>query len=72
MIYWPFQSWERIEEFQNKGNGNMSGVNHTIIYQQSATWTLWFLNKSPAEDKIIQGIQQAAQKVKQSLESNWK
>ena len=67
----PFQSWESIQEFQNNGNDNATRVNHTINYELPTTGKIAnFLSGSQAEDKIRQGIQQAAQTVKQKLESN--
>ena len=66
----PFQKWESIQEFQNNGN-NSTRVNHTINYELPTTGKIAnFLSGSQAEDKIKQGIQQAAQTVKQKLESN--
>lgn len=67
----PFQSWESIQEFQSNGNGNTTTVNHTINYELPATGKIAnFLSGSQAEEKIRQGILQAAQTVKQKLESN--
>jgi len=66
----PFQSWESIQEFQSNGN-NSTKVNHTINYELPTTGKIAnFLTGSQAEDKIRQGIQQAAQTVKQKLESS--
>jgi ligand-binding SRPBCC domain-containing protein len=67
----PFQSWESIQEFQSNGNGNTTTVNHTINYELPKTGKIAnFLTGSQAEDKIRQGIEQAAQTVKQKLESS--
>ena len=67
----PFQSWESIQEFQSNGNGNTTKVNHTINYELPATGKIAnILSGSQAEEKIRQGILQAAQTVKQKLESN--
>ena len=67
----PFQSWESIQEFRSNGNGNTTTVNHTINYELPTTGKIAnFLSGSQAEDKIRQGIQQAAQTVKQKLESS--
>jgi ligand-binding SRPBCC domain-containing protein len=64
----PFQSWESIQDFQSNG-GNTTIVNHTINYELPATGKIAnFLTGSQAEDKIRQGIQQAAQTVKQKIE----
>jgi len=66
----PFQSWESIQEFQSNGN-NSTKVNHTINYELPTTGKIAnFLTGSQAEDKIKQGIEQAAQTVKQRLESS--
>ena len=70
----PFQSWESIQEFQSNGDGNGNNttttVNHTINYELPTTGKIAnFLSGSQAENKIRQGIEQAAQTVKQRLES---
>ena len=66
----PFQSWESIQEFQSNG-GNPTAVNQTINYDLPTTGKIAnFLTGSQAEDKIRQGIQQAAQTVEQKLESS--
>lgn len=66
----PFQSWESIQEFQSN-NGNTTTVNHTINYELPTTGKIAnLLSGSQAENKIKQGIQQAAQTVKQRLESS--
>ncbi len=65
----PFQKWESIQEFQSNGN-NSTIVNHTINYELPTTGKIAnFLTGSQVEDKIKQGITQAAQTVKQNLES---
>lgn len=66
----PFQSWESIQDFQSN-DGDTTIVNHTIKYELPSTGKIAnFLTGSQAEDKIRQGIQQAAQTVKQKLESS--
>lgn len=66
----PFQSWESIQEFQSSGNSS-TRVNHTINYEiPTAGKIANFLSGSQAENKIKQGIEQAAQTVKQTLESS--
>jgi ligand-binding SRPBCC domain-containing protein len=66
----PFQRWDSIQEFQNSGN-NSTRVNHTINYELPTTGKIAnVLTGSQAENKIKQGIQQAAQTVKQRLESS--
>lgn len=65
----PFQSWESTQEFQSNGN-NSTRVHHTINYELPTTGKVAnFLTGSQAENKIRQGIEQAAQTVKQKLES---
>ena len=67
----PFQRWDSIQEFQNNGN-NSTKVNHTINYELPTTGKIAnVLTGSQAENKIRQGIEQAAQTVKQRLESVW-
>ena len=67
----PFQRWESIQEFKNNGNGNTTIVSHIINYELPTTGKIAnFLSGSQAEDKIRQGIQQAAQTVKQRREAN--
>ena len=66
----PFQSWESIQQFQSNGN-NSTKVNHTINYELPTTGKVAnFLTGNQAKDKINQGIQQAAQTVKQKLEGS--
>ena len=66
----PFQRWESIQEFRSNG-GSSTTVNHTINYELPTTGKIAnFLSGSQAEDKIRQGIDQAAQTVKQKLESS--
>jgi ligand-binding SRPBCC domain-containing protein len=66
----PFQSWESTQEFQSNGN-NSTKVNHTINYELPTGGKIAnFLSGSQAEDKIRQGVEQAAQTVKQKLESS--
>jgi ligand-binding SRPBCC domain-containing protein len=65
----PFQSWESIQQFENNGD-NSTTVNHTINYELPTTGKIAnFLIGSQAEEKIRQGIQQAAQTVKSKLEA---
>lgn len=64
----PFQSWESTQEFQINGN-NSTKVSHTINYELPTTGKVAnFITGNQAKDKINQGIQQAAQTVKQKLE----
>jgi ligand-binding SRPBCC domain-containing protein len=65
----PFQKWESIQEFQSSGN-NYTKVNHTINYELPTTGKIAnILTGSQAENKIKHGIEQAAQSVKERLES---
>ena len=67
----PFQSWESIQELQSNGDdhGNTTIRNHTINYELPTTGKIAnFLSGSQAENKIRQGIEQAAQTIKQRLE----
>ena len=64
----PFQRWESIQEFQSNGDRS-TVVNHTINYDLPTTGKIAnVLTGSQAENKIKQGIEQAAQTVKQKLE----
>ena len=66
----PFQQWESTQEFQSNGN-NSTRVNHTINYELPKSGKVAnFLTGSQTENKIRQGIEQAAQTVKQKLESS--
>ncbi len=66
----PFQRWDSIQEFQSSGNGSTTRVSHTINYELPTTGKIAnVLTGSQAENKIRQGIEQAAQTVKQRLES---
>ena len=64
----PFKKWESVQEFQ--GDNNHTHIRHTIDYELgTAAKAGNFLTGSQADDKIRQGLQQAAQTVKQTLES---
>jgi ligand-binding SRPBCC domain-containing protein len=64
----PFKKWESIQEFQ--GNGNRTHIRHTIEYELPTTEKIAnTLTGSQADNKIRQGLEQAAQTVKQKLES---
>ena len=66
----PFQKWESTQEFQSNGDRS-TRVTHTINYELPTGGKIAnFLSGSQAEGKIRQGIQQAAQTVKQKLESS--
>ncbi len=65
----PFQKLESTQEFQSNGDRSTLVI-HTIDYESPPTGKIAnFLSGSQAENKIRQGIQQAAQTVKQKLES---
>jgi ligand-binding SRPBCC domain-containing protein len=64
----PFKKWESIQEFQ--GNGNWTHIQHTIEYELPATGKIAnTLSGSQADNTITQGLEQAAQTVKEKLES---
>lgn len=65
----PFKKFESMQEFQ--GNGDITHVKHTIEYELPTTGKVAnILTGSQADKKIKQGIEQAAQTVKQKLESS--
>jgi ligand-binding SRPBCC domain-containing protein len=64
----PFKKWESIQEFQ--GNGNTTHIRHTIEYEFPTSGKIAnTLSGNQADNKIKQGLEQAAQTVKQKLES---
>jgi ligand-binding SRPBCC domain-containing protein len=64
----PFKKWESIQEFQ--GNGNTTHIRHTIDYELPTAGKIAnTLTGSQADNKIRQGLEQAAQTVKRKLES---
>jgi ligand-binding SRPBCC domain-containing protein len=64
----PFKRWESVQEFQ--GDNNRTHIRQVINYELgTAAKAGNFLTGSQADDKIRQGLQQAAQTVKQKLES---
>jgi ligand-binding SRPBCC domain-containing protein len=64
----PFKKWESVQEFQ--GNDNRTHIRHAIEYELPATGKIAnTLSGSQADNKIEQGLEQAAQSVKQKLES---
>ena len=65
----PFKKWESIQEFQ--GNGNSTHIRHSIDYELPTTGKVAnMLSGSQADNKIRKGLEQAAQTVKQKLESS--
>jgi ligand-binding SRPBCC domain-containing protein len=64
----PFKKWESIQEFQ--GSNGKTHIRHTVDYELPTTGKIAnVLSGSQADIKIKQGLQQAAQTVKQRLES---
>ena len=64
----PFKKWESVQEFQ--GNGNRTHIRHAIDYELPTTGKIAnTLSGSQANNKIRRGLEQAAQTVKQKLES---
>jgi ligand-binding SRPBCC domain-containing protein len=65
----PFKKWESTQEFQ--GNGNSTHIKHSINYELPTTGKVAnMLSGSQADNKIRKGLEQAAQTVKQKLESS--
>ena len=66
----PFKSWTSRQEF-NQGNGQgTTHIRHVIDFELPTTGKIAnFLSGDQAKNKIQQGLQQAAQTVKQNLES---
>ena len=67
----PFKQWKSIQIFEKGNNGNNTHVRHVIDFELPTTGKIAnFLSGDQAKNKIQQGLQQAAQTVKQKLESN--
>jgi ligand-binding SRPBCC domain-containing protein len=65
----PFKSWESIQEFQGNGT-NTTHIKHTVDYELPTSGKIAnTLSGSQADNKIRQALEQAAQTVKQKLES---
>lgn len=65
----PFKFWKSTQEF-NEDQGN-THVRHSIEYELPTTGKLAsFLSGEQANTKLEEGLQQAAQTVKQTLELN--
>jgi ligand-binding SRPBCC domain-containing protein len=65
----PFKKWESTQEFE--GNGNSTHIRHSIDYELPTTGKVAnMLSGSQADNKIRKGLEQAAQTVKQKLESS--
>jgi ligand-binding SRPBCC domain-containing protein len=65
----PFKRWDSIQEFQGNGT-NTTHVKHSIDFELPATGKIAnMLSGSQADNKIREALEQAAQTVKQKLES---
>ena len=65
----PFKSWISTQEF-NQSNGQSTHIRHIIEYELPTPGKIAnFLTGDQAKNKIQQSLQQAAQTVKQKLES---
>lgn len=63
----PFKKWESIQEFE--GDNNRTHVRHIIDYEiPTGGKVADFFSGGQADDKIRQGLNQAAQTVKAKLE----
>ena len=66
----PFKKWESTQEFEGRG-GNSTHIRHSIDYELPTSGKIAnMLSGSQADNKIRQGLEQAAQTVKQKLESS--
>jgi ligand-binding SRPBCC domain-containing protein len=66
----PFKKWESIQEFQANGNSS-THIRHSVDYELPTTGKIAnTLSGSQADNKIRKGLEQAAQTVKQKLESS--
>jgi ligand-binding SRPBCC domain-containing protein len=66
----PFKKWESIQEFEGREGGNSTHIRHSIDYELPTTGKIAnMLSGSQADNKIRKGLEQAAQTVKQKLES---
>jgi ligand-binding SRPBCC domain-containing protein len=64
----PFKRWNSIQEFNRQENA--THVRHTIQYELPTSGKIVnFLSSSGADSKIEEGLHQAANAVKQKLES---
>jgi ligand-binding SRPBCC domain-containing protein len=70
-IQGPFKRWDSIQEFHGNRNGtNITQVKHTIDFELPTTGKIAnMLSGSQADNKIREALEQAAQTVKQKLES---
>ena len=68
-IQGPFKRWDSLQEFQGNG-ANTTQVKHSIDFELPTTGKIAnMLSGSQADNKIRQALEQAAQTVKQKLES---
>src|ERR671932_1463340 len=66
----PFKKWESTQEFEGRG-GNSTHIRHSIDYELPTSGKIAnMLSGSQADNKIRKGLEQAAQTVKQKLESD--
>jgi ligand-binding SRPBCC domain-containing protein len=66
----PFKSWTSRQEFNQSNGQGTTHIRHVIDYELPTTGKIAnFLSGDQAKNKIQQGLQQAAQTVKQKLES---
>ncbi len=66
----PFKSWTSKQEFNQSNGGQGTHIRHAIDFELPTTGKIAnFLTGDQAKNKIQQGLQQAAQTVKQKLES---
>ena len=66
----PFKKWDSIQEFEGREGGNSTHIRHSIDYELPTTGKIAnMLSGSQADNKIRKGLEQAAQTVKQKLES---
>jgi ligand-binding SRPBCC domain-containing protein len=66
----PFKKWESIQDFQDNRD-RRTHIRHTIDYELPTTGKIAnMLSGSQADNKMREGLQQAAQTVKQKLESS--
>ena len=68
-IQGPFKKWDSIQEFHGNGT-NATHVKHSIDFELPTTGKIAnMLSGSQADNKIKEALEQAAQTVKQKLES---
>jgi ligand-binding SRPBCC domain-containing protein len=66
----PFKSWTSRQEFNQSSGGQGTHIRHVIDFELPTTGKIAnFLSGDQAKNKIQQGLEQAAQTVKQKLES---